>query len=184
MIESRVAKKYGTALFGLARSQGTEQAVWDDLVALDTVLRDDRRLLAVLAAPQIPDEDKRRLVRSVLTGAQPAVLSFVQFVIDKGRSEHLTRIIETYGRLLDEAMGVVEATITSAVPLAGDEVGRILSRLTVITGKRVRHRLAVDPQILGGVVIVVGGEIIDHSVRHDLVRLRDTLGALKVHAAA
>ena len=154
-------------------------------MVLRRVLESDRRLLDVLAAPQISDEDKHRLVRRVLAGAaQDVVVNFFLFVIDKARSEHLLRMIEIYERLLDEAMGVAEATITSAVPLSDDHVRTIVARLNRISGKTVHHRLEVDPEILGGVVVLIGGEIIDHSVRHDLSRLRDALRAVKVHQAA
>lgn len=183
-MESRIAKKYATALFLLARNRKIEDAVWNDLSALGEALQKDRRLLKVIAAPQIPDEDKHNLVRTVLAGAQEAVLNFMLFVIDKGRTEHIPRMIEIYGDLLDDAHGVVEAEITSAVPLKDDEVVRIVQRLERVSGKKVRHRVLVDPEILGGVVVIIGGEIIDHSVRHDLSRLRDSLQALKVHQAA
>ena len=183
-MESRVAKKYATALFLLARERKIEDTLWADLSALGQVFKADRSLLKVIAAPQISDEDKHKLVRTVLTGAHEAVLNFMLFVIDKGRTEHIPRIIEMYGQLLDELRGVVEAEITSAVPLKEDEVSRIAQRLERVSGKQVRHRLKVDPEILGGVIVIIGGEIIDQSVRHDLSRLRDSLSALKVHQAA
>ena len=183
-MESRVAKKYATALFLLARERKLEDTVWVDLSALGEVFKADRRLLKVIAAPQIPDEDKHKLVRTVLAGASEAVLHFMLFVIDKGRTEHIPRIIEMYGQLLDEARGVVEADITSAVTLDDDEVSRIVQKLEKLSGKKVRHSVQVDPEILGGVIVIIGGEIIDQSVRHDLSRLRDSLSALKVHQAA
>lgn len=183
-MEPRVAKKYATALFLLARDRKIEETVWADLSALAEVLQKDRRLLKVIAAPQIPDEDKHKLVRAVLAGAHETVLHFVLFVIDKGRTDNIPRMIEIYGQLLDLARGVVEAEITSAVPLNDGEIARIVERLERISGKKIRHRVQVDPEILGGVVVIIGGEIIDHSVRHDLSRLRDSLQALKVHRAA
>lgn len=183
-MEVRIARKYARALFALATRNRVEEAVWADLSALAEVLRADRRLLKVLAAPQIPDEDKRTLVRAVMAGAHESVLHFLLFVIDKGRTEHIPRIIDLYGAMLDESRGILEAEITSAVPLRDDEIRRIVARLEATTGKTIRHRDKVDPAILGGVVIIVGGEIIDHSVRHDLLRLRETLRALKVHQAA
>lgn len=183
-MESRVAKKYATALFLLARQRKIEEEVWADISVLGNVLKADRRLLKVIAAPQIPDENKHELVRAVLAGAHVAVLNFILFVIDKGRTEYIPRMIEVYGQLFDEARGIVEAEITSAVPLSEAEVGRIVQRLERLSGKKVRHRTEVDPEILGGVVVIIGGEIIDHSVRHDLSRLRESLQALKVHQAA
>ena len=183
-MEPRVAKRYATALFALSQQRGITDSVWADLTALASVVKEDKRLLKVLAAPQIPDDSKHQLVRNVLVGAHEVVLHFFLFIIDKGRSDNLLRIVEIYGQLLDEARGVVEAEITSAIPLAEGEVKRIIARLETLSGKKVRHRLQIDPEILGGVVIILGGEIIDHSVRHDLSRLRDALYALKVHQAA
>lgn len=183
-MEPRVAKKYATALFALSQKRGIVDAVWEDLSALKSVLDRDPSLLNVLAAPQIPDEDKQQLVGRVLAGAHEVVINFVLFIIEKRRTDHLLRITELYGQLLDEARGIVEAHITSAVALTDDETKRIIGRLERVSGKKVRHRLAVDPEILGGVVIIIGGEIIDHSVRHDLTRLREALQALKVHEAA
>jgi F-type H+-transporting ATPase subunit delta len=185
MTESKIARRYGHALFNLAHAQKVEQSVWDDLVTLRQALEKDPRFLGLLAAPQIPDEDKRTLTRSVLTGvAQPILRNFVLFLIDRRRSDYLLDIIADYGLRLDELQGVVAARITSAVPLTDDELKTIIVRLERISGKTVRHTLEVDPAILGGVIVIIGGEIIDHSVRHDLMRLRDSLRAIKVHQAA
>ena len=185
MTESRIARRYGHALFELAHAAGDEQSVWDDLVTLRTALEKDRRFLALLAAPQVPDEDKRQLAQSVLTNVSQAILrNFVLFLIEKRRADYLLDIIADYSTRLDELQGVVEARITSAVPLADSELKTIIARLERMSGKTVRHRLEVDPGILGGVVVIIGGEIIDHSVRHDLTRLRDSLRAIKVHQAA
>jgi F-type H+-transporting ATPase subunit delta len=185
MIETRIARKYATALFGLARKSGAEWTIWADLVVLRDALSQEPRFLEFLAAPQIPDDEKRTLVRTILQEvAQDTVRDFVLFLVDKARTEHLPEIIRIFGQMWDEAQGIVEATITSAVPLESHERDRIIMRLERISGKTVRHHLEIDPDILGGVVIIIGGEIIDHSVRHDLMRLRDQLRAVKVHEAA
>jgi F-type H+-transporting ATPase subunit delta len=185
MTGTRIAKKYATALFGLARKSGAEQAIWADLVVLRDALSRQPRFLKFLAAPQVPDEEKLSVVRIVLHDvSQRIVRDFVLFLAGKARADHLPEIIRIFGQMWDEAQGIVEATITSAVPLDLQERDRIVSRLERISGKAVRHRLEIDPEILGGVIVIIGGEIIDHSVRHDLMRLRDQLRAIKVHAAA
>jgi F-type H+-transporting ATPase subunit delta len=185
MIESRIAARYGHALFELACRDGSEQAVADELASLKSVLDKDRRFLDLLAAPQIPDEDKVELAKTVLKAtSQHVIVNFMLFLIEKRRAGHLLDIIDDYGRRLDERKGIVEAKITSAITLTDDELKKIISCLERRSGKQVRYRLDVDPEILGGVIVIMGGEIIDHSVRHDLIRLRDTLRAVKVHEAA
>lgn len=185
MIDTRVAKKYGHALFELARRDDQILPIWEELSALRDGLQRDPRFLEIMAAPQISDEDKDRLARAVLKSVDSAVVrNFVLFLIDKRRTDYLLDIIHDYSVLLDDHLGVVEAKITSAVPLTEQELKDIIARLERMTTKTIRHKTVVDPDILGGVVVIVGNEIIDHSVRHDLSRLRDQLMTLKVHLAA
>lgn len=185
MADTKVAKKYATALFQLAREAGTEEAVWEDLAVLQSLLAEDERFLRVMASPRMSREEKKGLIRS-LTGerAERVVQNFLLFLVDKGRTGSLVRMIEIYRGLLDEAVGVVEARITSAVPLSDSEKEQMVAKLERLSGKTLRHRFAIDAGMLGGVVVIMGGQIIDHSVRHDLARLRDALRALKVHEAA
>ena len=185
MADTRVARKYATGLFVAAQAAGTERAIWDDLAALGELLRTDRRLLRVLASPQLSPDDKKNLVRAVLGDkAEATVRNFLLFLIDKGRTQSLPGMITIYRELLDEAEGIVAAKITSAVPLTPEEEKQMVARLERISGKTLRYRLEVDPEILGGVVAMLGGQIIDHSVRSDLMQLRDQLRAVKVHEAA
>ncbi|MBD3299491.1 MAG: F0F1 ATP synthase subunit delta [candidate division Zixibacteria bacterium] len=185
MIDTRVAKKYGHALFDIARRDDTILPIWKELSALRDALEKDKRFLEIMAAPQIPDDDKDRLARAVLkNAAHPVVRNFVLFLVDKRRTDYLLDIIHDYSVQLDEHLGVVEAKIISAVPLTDSELKDIIDRLERMTQKTIRHKTVVDPDILGGVVVIVGNEIIDHSVRHDLSRLRDQLMTLKVHLAA
>ncbi|GAB4325440.1 MAG: F0F1 ATP synthase subunit delta [Candidatus Zixiibacteriota bacterium] len=185
MIDTRVAKKYGHALFELARRDDQILPVWEELSVLRDALQKDPRFLEVMAAPQIPDEDKDKLARAVLKNVDSAIVrNFVLFLIERRRTDYLLDIIHNYSVLLDDHIGVVEARITSAVPLTEHELRDIVDRLERMTRKTIRHKTVVDPDILGGVVVIVGNEIIDHSVRYDLSRLRDRLMTLKVHIAA
>lgn len=183
--DNKIARKYATALFGLAKERDVLQVVWDDLSVIADVVKGERRLLLLLTSPQLSVSQKKSLWDRVLTeSAQPIVRNLLHVLIDKGRSAVLLRIVELYRDLLDDEQGYINATITTAVPLNDEERDAIVERLERLSGRSVRYRLEVDPALLGGVVVVWGGQIIDHSVQQDLVRLRETLGAVKVYAAA
>jgi F-type H+-transporting ATPase subunit delta len=185
MAENKVAKKYATALFRVACQTGIESVVWEDLAAINEALQKERRFLSFLASPQLSLEEKKGLVRALVGDkGQVAVRSFLLFLIDKGRTGLLERMIEIYRELLDAHEGVLDTLITSAVPLTPEEEKSLVQKLETMSGQRLRYRLEVDAEILGGVIVIMGGQIIDHSVRHDLSRLRDALRALKVHDAA
>jgi F-type H+-transporting ATPase subunit delta len=77
--------------------------------------------------------------------------------------------------LIDRELGVETARVTTAVPLGPSERELIGVRLSARTGKRVRLEESVDPSILGGVLVQIGDQIIDDSVRGRLEQLRRTL---------
>jgi ATP synthase F1 delta subunit len=89
----------------------------------------------------------------------------------------LPAVAAHFGRLLDESRGIVAATVSSAAPLDEDEEAAIRSRVEARTGREVRLTSEVDPELIGGLVVRVGDQWIDASVRGRLERLRDQLVA-------
>jgi F-type H+-transporting ATPase subunit delta len=71
--------------------------------------------------------------------------------------------------------GVVEAVVTSAAPLTSEETTAIRQRVESMAGAAVDLRTAVDPSLIGGLTVKVGGRLLDASVRGRLERLRDQL---------
>jgi F-type H+-transporting ATPase subunit delta len=89
----------------------------------------------------------------------------------------LPAVAAHFDRLLDQSRGIVAATVTSAAPLSPDEAKAVGSRVEAMTGKQVRLTAAVDPELIGGLVVRVGDQWIDASVRGRLERLREQLVA-------
>ena len=67
------------------------------------------------------------------------------------------------------------ARVITAVPLEKDLSERLQKELERLTGKNVRIRPLVDPRIIGGAIVMIGGQIYDRSIRHELARLREDL---------
>jgi F-type H+-transporting ATPase subunit delta len=87
----------------------------------------------------------------------------------------LPAVAAEFERLAREARGVLEATVTVARPVTQSEQQEIQQRLHALTGKEVQIHMAVDPSILGGVVVRIGDQVIDASVEGRLDRLRQEL---------
>lgn len=173
-----VARVYVETLYRTASRADAVDAVDESLRSFAELLEARADLAAFLDAPQIGAAEKRALVRRVLGEAlHPIVLRFLVLVIDKHRETALDEIVAAWSALLDERAGRQSATVTTAVPIDAAMLETIRRALEERTGKTIRLDPAVDPTLLGGVVIRAGDTVIDGSLRTRLKTLRSRLRA-------
>jgi F-type H+-transporting ATPase subunit delta len=165
--------RYAAALFGLAKDQGR-------LDEMDTAVRTLRQALA-----QSSDFERlvltRHLPRSALLAAVQAVAAelalpdlmarFLGVVAQNGRLHALPAILRDFEARLGAERGFVRAEVISAQPLSADQVAALESKLKARTGRTITADVTVDPEILGGLVVRIGSQQIDSSVRTRLERL-------------
>jgi F-type H+-transporting ATPase subunit delta len=181
MSDLSASRNYASALFHLAKKAGAAVRVRGDLEGLVKLLDGSPELLAFLESPDIAQEEKKRLLERALSGkVHDSLLTFMFLVLKRDRVALLPEILSEFEKLDEEDRGVRRAEVVSAVPLSKDEKTLIVSKLRSITGKEILFRDRVDPEIIGGVVIYVDGDVIDGSIRAQLAELRATLLAVSV----
>jgi len=180
-----VARKYALALFHAAQAKAQLDAVEADLASVRQLLEKDRRVAGLLGAPEITEDKKRAFLQSVLGGrVQPLTLEFLDLLLEKGRFAIFSAAVDGFQELAMEARHIIRVRATTAVRMDDPARAKLVQQLQKLTGKTVQMTEAVDPRILGGVVVQVGGKIIDGSVRSALSELRDTLLAAPLQAGA
>ena len=169
------ARRYAEAAFEVGLRDGTVETWRQELDAAASVV-DDLRVARLLGNPAIAEETRLELAESTFgTIVSRPVLNLIGLMLRRGRIDELPRVAAEFRRLDNERQGITPATATTAVPLSEDEVRAITARLEEMTGGRVDLDLAVDPDLLGGLVVRVGDRMIDGSVRGRLERLRNQL---------
>ncbi len=138
-------------------------------------------VMRLLSNPAIPPTARvqalERIVADEVAGPQ---LNLLALMVRRGRFELLPGVIREFRRLYRLREGIVEATVTSASALEVSEVDALQERLVAITGKRVELSQAVDPTLLGGIVVRFGDQLIDGSVRGRLERMRHDLSNIAI----
>jgi F-type H+-transporting ATPase subunit delta len=182
VISSEVAKRYAAGLFQLAAEKKIIDQIAAEMMAIGEVCKKDRTLLDFLAAPQIRDQDKDEVVKTVFSGrVSKPVNQLLDLIVRKRRSQFIVEIADEFQDLVLESQGIIKTRVISAVALKDKEISELKKRLEKKTGKRIQMAYYVKPEILGGMIVHLGNQIIDKSIKYQLSLLRDRLLELKVH---
>ena len=172
---STVARPYAEAVFKLADAAGA-LAKWSEMLAALSTVSADARVRAAIADPKLSDAQVAGLFISVLAGRLNAdAENFVRVLAGNKRLELLREIAQQYEALRNEREGVVEAEVLSAFELSGAQVAELVARLEKKTGRKVKAKVAVDKELIGGVKVVLGDKVIDASARAQLGALEAAL---------
>jgi F-type H+-transporting ATPase subunit delta len=168
---------YASALFDIAKAEGTLDEVEDELFRFARSLEGSDELRNALTDDLVPAERRQAIVEDLLlrSKASPTTVSLVSFVVGSGRGRDLPAII---GKLVERAASEKDravAEVRSAIPLTDDQQRRLAAALANATGKQVEVKVVVDPSVLGGAVATVGDAVIDGSVRTRLDQIKSLL---------
>jgi F-type H+-transporting ATPase subunit delta len=169
-IQASLAGRYATALFELARDEKQLEAVGTSLAAVRDALRDSDDLRALTTSPLVGREDTMKGVRATAEALRLDAITtnFLGVLAQNRRLGQLPNVIRAFNLLAARHRGEITAEVTSAHPLNDDQVAALRSNLKSRVGSDVSVDLTVDPAILGGLVVKVGSQMIDGSIRTKL----------------
>jgi len=170
------ARRYAKALLSLAKDQGAEEVVGTELSQVVNVLAEPA-LARILALPTLPLKTRRDIVEQLAAtlSLQPLLGNFLRVLAENDRLSGIADIENAYRLLLERAMGRVRAKVRSAAPLSGEELDALVHAFGRLTGMTVMPTVAVDPELLGGIVVEIEGRVYDASLKTQLRRLGEAL---------
>jgi F-type H+-transporting ATPase subunit delta len=174
---STIARPYAEAVFRLADGAG-KLGEWSSTIgALAQVARNER-VRAALSDPNLPPAKVAGLFVSILAGKLSGEAeNLVRVLAENRRLDVLDEVRAQFDALKNEREGVIEAEIQSAFPLEDAQLADLVTRLEKKTGRKVKARVSVDRELIGGVRVVMGDKVIDASARAQLGALESALKA-------
>ena len=167
-----IATVYARSLFEAAEDQGKLDEVREQLGQFADALDENRGLQVFFFSPYFSTEEKKDGLHRAVDGAEPIFLNFLELLLENHRMPAIFRIRREYDRLWEHHNRLLPVHVTSAVELDEGTVRQIGDRIAEQTGRKVELSSVVEPDILGGIVVRVGNQILDASVRHRLEQLR------------
>ena len=167
-----IAQVYARSLFEVANEHDVLDEIREQLGQFADALSENRDLAVFFFSPYFSTEEKKEGLERAVSGANELLMNFLEALIERHRMPAIFRIRARFESLWDEENRLLPVEVTSAVELDEGIVRNIGDRIREQTGRNVELSSAVDPDILGGIVLRVGNFILDASIRNRLDQLR------------
>ncbi len=171
-----VAEVYAEALLPLGQQADRLDVLADELQQIAALLAEQPDFAVAFASPVIPAKRKMGLIERAFRGRVNDLTCDALGVIARhGRMGMIAPIAERFRKCVQDARRQVEVTVTTAAPLDPETRGMVIQRLTEVFGAAPVVTQCIDAELLGGLLIQTGDEMIDLSVRTELEQIKHTL---------
>ncbi len=177
MARKAYARRYAQAVFEIAVEK-QELDRWQSDLSRIASLGEDAAFTALVENPKLHFNDRARLLSERLGEINPLALNLVYLLVTGGRLGMVGEIADEYHHMLNSYRGIEEAEVITAIPLDDEERLRLAERLGNIVGKKVIIKPEVDSVLIGGIVVRVGGKLLDGSTRSRLESLKRELSGV------
>ncbi len=182
MVLSGIGKRYAVALFKAAVAEDILEQVHGDAMSFARLIESEPSFRHFLTSLRVTPEEKQDLVvRAIGERASGLFVKFVLLLIDKKRIGKYAEIAMALESLYEEKQGVVEVTVITAIPLDAELERKARATIERRTGKSAKIVKRVNPDVIGGAIMIAGNRIIDGSIRNRLGEMRRELLELRVH---
>ncbi|HEX7875905.1 MAG TPA: F0F1 ATP synthase subunit delta [Sphingobium sp.] len=166
-IQASLSGRYAVALFDLARDGNALDTVAGSLAAIKSAIAESTDFKGLINNPVLSRDAAGKTIAAVASsmGIDPLTTNFLGVLAQNRRLSQLPAVIRAYETLLSNHKGEVRAEVTSAHPLDVSQVTSLQQSLRARVGREVALDAKVDPAILGGLVVKIGSQMIDSSIR-------------------
>lgn len=169
-----IAHPYATALFDIAGEGSRIAEIESSLDAVAGLIAENREFADFLRSPVISGEDKAKAMDAILAKAKTPkmVANFIRAVALNRRLFALPEMIALFKQMTAKARGEISAEVTSASALSKTQLKSLADTLKKRMGKTVTLQTHIDPELIGGLVVKVGSQMIDSSLRTKLSAMK------------
>lgn len=166
--EITIARPYAEAIFKLAKEKNALSS-WSDMLKALSEATSVEQIQALVSNPGIPTDKLTKIILEVCGNElDNEGKNLVTLLIENDRLELLPQLSALYEQLKSEYEGILEANIISAYAISDSQQERLVSVLEKKFKCKIKAKVNIDPELIGGVKIVIGDEVIDSSVRGKL----------------
>lgn len=183
MSDRAIARRYASALIAEASANDSIDRVDEDVELVDRTVRDSRDLQLLFASPIVSTAKKEAVIRRLFKShVSETVLAFLLLVNRKRREAMLEVMLESYRSLRLEQQGVVEAKARVAIAMTDGEIEELRLSMMKAVGSDIQLEVQEDADLIGGIVVRIGDQVYDGSLKRQLANLSRRLQGGSINA--
>ena len=179
---SLIGKKYVVALFDVALEKNNLDEVYDEFTSFSEILKREKKFFDLLMTPSIEKKKKKVILNHIFgTEMNTYLKNLLYILLDKNRFDFIGDIYQDFRKTYFDNKNMVEALVLTVHPIDDHLQAALKEKLEKRFEKKVKLKNQTDPSILGGVVVYVGEQVIDGSVRKQLSEIKEKMNNIRLH---
>ena len=171
-----IANRYAEALFQIGEEEKLTDMLYQELSEIVNLIKVNQDLFSILKSPVISKKEKISLIDNIFEDKiNINIKNFLKILIEQDRISFISDISDSYKELLNEKYNILEGFVISAIPMKKEEIKELEEKLSEKYNKNVTLENKVDKSILGGVLVRLGNEEIDGTVKTRLDKMKEQL---------
>ena len=177
---SLAVRRYAVALLDVCFEEGCAEEVYSQFGILYDQMKADREFERLVIENILSSEEKKDMLTSVLKDGNRYLISFLKTLVDRGRTDELEEMFLEFEHGYKERNNILEAEAVTAIEMTDEQKEQVKKELGEKYGKTIVLKTRVDPSVLGGMVLYIGNEMLDASVRAKFEGLKKQLSLIHI----
>ncbi|KAJ5881480.1 uncharacterized protein N7529_000152 [Penicillium soppii] len=173
---------YASALYTASSKSSALDQTARGIASLGEAFKADKKLSTILSAPTLTNADKKTIIAELakVAGADKAgiIQNFLETLAENNRLGSLEGVCEKFATLMGAHRGEIDLNITSAQELDAKTLTRLekaVAKSEYSQGKKLKVVAKVNPDLVGGLVVEIGGRTVDLSVSSKIAKMNKAL---------
>ena len=173
---TELAREYGDGLYALCEEENISHEVLDQMLSLSRIFKEQPDFTRLLGNMSLSKEERVKILDSVLRGQiHLYLLNFLKILCERGALNEYEGCLAAFKTLYNQAHGIVEASVTTAVALDDEQRARMTEKLSKMTGKKVVLNEKIDASLVGGVLLEMNGQRYDNTLKNRLKSIHSAM---------
>ena len=177
-----ISKVYRDGLFSFALENDKLDTIWEEVRMIRQILSENPTFVKTICHPEITKQDQIKLLDDAFKGkVSDEVMGFFHVLADKKRLKELDAVLEYFDRSAKEYKKIGVVYVTVPMELTKAQQDKIRERILEVSSyETLEMHVETDASLLGGMVIRIGDEILDNSIRSKMEHMARKINQIKL----